>query len=228
MISQGLTIRWPTEASMQWTESFLDSARDDLSITAVIAIGSAVRPNAAAADLDLLVICRAPLNLKGSRPMEVDLRVYRVDDVDRLIAEGHDVLGWAIKFGKVVFQRSGFWDMTLSRWKNDLPLPSPETPRVRARETRRRFLNVLEIGDVDAALEQAISYFTHLAWADLLERGIFPASRRELPSQLRDIDSQILADSLESLLDGDSDRPETLEQLADIVANPPDAIAADR
>ena len=228
MISQGLTIRWPTEASMQWTESFLDSARDDLSITAVIAIGSAVRPNAAAADLDLLVICREPLNLKGSRPMEVDLRVYRVDDVDRLIAEGHDVLGWAIKFGKVVFQRSGFWDMTLSRWKNDLPLPSPETPRVRARETRRRFLNVLEIGDVDAALEQAISYFTHLAWADLLERGIFPASRRELPSQLRDIDSQILADSLESLLDGDSDRPETLEQLADIVANPPDAIAADR
>ena len=228
MISQGLTIRWPTEASMQWTESFLDLARDDLSITAVIAIGSAVRPNAATADLDLVVISRERLNLTGSRPMEVDLRVYRADDVDRLIAEGHDVLGWAIKFGKVVFQRSGFWDMTLSRWKNDLPLPSPEIPRVRARETRRRFLNVLEIGDVDAALEQAISYFTHLAWADLLERGIFPASRRELPSQLRDIDSQILADSLESLLDGDSDRPETLEQLADIVANPPDAIAADR
>ena len=56
MISQGLTIRWPTEASMQWTESFLDSARDDLSITAVIAIGSAVRPNAVTADLDLVVI----------------------------------------------------------------------------------------------------------------------------------------------------------------------------
>ena len=212
---------------MQWTESFLDSARDDLSITAVTAIGSAVRPNAAAADLDLLVICREPLNLKGSRPMEVDLRVYRVDDVDRLISEGHDVLGWAVKFGQVLFQRSGYWDMTLSRWKNDLPLPSPEIPRVRARDTRRRFLNVLEIGDLDAAHEQAISYLTHLAWAELLERGIFPASRRELPSQLRTVDSQRLADSLETLLDGDSDRPETREQLADIVARPPEAVAAD-
>ena len=227
MISEGLTIRWPTEASMQWTESFLDSAQDDLSIAAVIAIGSAVRPNAATADLDLVVISREPLNLKGSRPMEVDLRVYRVDDVDRLISEGHDVLGWAVKFGQVLFQRSGYWDMTLSRWKNDLPLPSPEIPRVRARDTRRRFLNVLEIGDLDAAHEQAISYLTHLSWAELLERGIFPASRRELPSQLRTVDSQRLADSLETLLNGDSDRAETREQLADIVARPPEAVAAD-
>lgn len=227
MISQSQTIRWPTEASMQWTESFLDSVRDDFSISAVIAIGSAVRPNGEAADLDLVVICRERLSLIGSRPMEVDLRVYRADDVDRLIAEGHDVLGWAIRFGHVLFQRAGFWDMTASRWKNDLPLPSPETPRVRARETRRRFLNVLEIGDIDAALEQAISYLTHLAWAELLECGIFPASRRELPSQLRAVDSHRLADSLEGLLDADSEQPETRERLEVIVAKPLEAIAVD-
>ncbi len=227
MISHGLTIRWPTEASMQWTESFLDSARDGLSISAVIAIGSAVRPNGGAADLDLVVICREPLKLNRSRPMEIDLRVYRTNDVDRLIAEGHDVLGWAIKFGQVLFQRSGFWDMTLSRWKDDLPLPSPETPRMRARATRRRFLNVLEIGDLDAALEQAISYVTHLALAELLEAGIFPASRRELPSQLRAIDSQRLADSLQGLLDADSEQPETRERLEAIVAKSPEAIAVD-
>ena len=227
MISESLTIRWPTAASMQWTESFLDSARDGLSISAVIAIGSAVRPNGGAADLDLVVICREPLNLNRSHPMEVDLRVYRTDDVDRLIAEGHDVLGWAIKFGQVLFQRSGFWDMTLSRWKDELPWPSPDTPRVRAKKARRRFLNVLEIGDLDAALEQAISYVTHLAWAELLEAGIFPASRRELPSQLRAIDSQRLADSLQGLLDADSEQPETRERLEAIVAKPPEAIAVD-
>ena len=215
MIVKSSTIQWPTQASMRWTENFLDTVRDDLSISTVIAIGSAVRPNGGAADLDLVVICRERLNLKGSRPMEVDLRVYRADDVDRLVAEGHDVLGWAIKFGQVLFQRSGFWDMTLSRWKDDLPLPSPEIPRVRAREARRRFLNVLEIGDSDAALEQAISYLTHLAWAELLEAGIFPASRRELPSQLRAIDSHRLADSLDGLLDADSERPETRARLED-------------
>ena len=212
---------------MRWTENFLDSVRDDLSIAAVIAIGSAVRPNGGAVDLDLVMICRDRLNLRGSRPMEVDLRVYRADDVDRLVAEGHDVLGWAIKFGQVLFQRSGFWDMTLSRWKNNLPLPSPDIPRVRARETRRRFLNVLEIGDLDAALEQAVSYLTHLAWAELLEAGTFPASRRELPSQLRAMDSHGLADSLEGLLDADSERPETRERLEVLVAKPPEAIAVD-
>ena len=227
MMSHGLTIRWPTEASMQWTESFLDSVRDDLSIAAVIAIGSAVRRNAVTADLDLVVICREPLNLSRSRPMEVDLRVYRADDVDRLIAEGHDVLGWAVRYGQVLFQRAGFWDMTLSRWKGELPLPSSDVPRVRARETRRRFLNVLEIGDLDAALEQAVSYLTHLAWAELLERGIFPASRRELPGQLRYRDSLVLADSLESLLDADSEQPETRERLEAIAAKPPEAVAVD-
>lgn len=226
-MAQGLTIRWPTEASMRWTENLLDSIRDDLSITAVIAIGSAVRPNGGAADLDLVVICREPLNLNRSRPMEVDLRVYRTNDVDRLIAEGHDVLGWAIKFGQVLFQRSGFWDMTLSRWKSELPWPSPDTPRVRAEKARRRFKNVLEIGDLDAALEQAISYLTHLAWAELLKRGLFPASRRELPSQLRAVESHRLADALDGLLDADTERPETRERLTDIVAKPPEAVAVD-
>ena len=227
IISQCQTIRWPTAASMQWTESFLASARDDLSISAVVAIGSAVRPNGRVADLDLLVICREPMDLNRSRPMEVDLRVYRTSDIDRLIAEGHDVLGWAIKFGQVLFQRSGFWDMTLSRWKNELPWPSPDTPRVRAEKARRRFKNVLEIGDLDAALEQAISYLTHLAWAELLEAGIFPASRRELPSQLRAVESHRLADALDGLLDADTKRPETRERLTDIVAKPPEAVAVD-
>ena len=227
MMSHGLTIRWPTEASMQWTESFLDSARDDLSIAAVVAIGSAVRQNAVTADLDLVVICREPLNVSRSRPMEVDLRVYQADEVDRLIAEGHDVLGWAVRYGQVLFQRAGFWDMTLRRWKDELPLPTPEVPRVRARETRRRFLNVLEIGDIDAALEQAVSYLTHLAWGELLEAGIFPASRRELPSQLRAVESHRLANSLEGLLDADSEQPETRERLEAIVAKPPEAIAVD-
>ena len=227
MIAQSLTIRWPTGASKEWTENFLASARDDLSVAAVIAIGSAVQPNAVTADLDLVVICREPLNVSRSRPMEVDLRVYRTDDVDRLIAEGHDVLGWAVRYGQVLFQRAGFWDMALSRWKDELPLPSPEVPRVRARETRRRFLNVLEIGDLDAALEQAISYLTHLAWAQLLEAGIFPASRRELPNQLRAVESHKLADSLEGLLDADSEQPETRERLEAIIAKPLEAVAVD-
>ena len=228
MIAQGPIIRWPTAASRQWTESFLTSARYDLSITAVIAIGSAVRPNAVVADLDLIVICSEPLSLRVPRPFEVDLRIHQADDVDRLIAEGHDVLGWAIRFGRVLFQRDSFWDTMLIRWKNNLPFPSPDTPHARARATRRRLLNVLEIGDIDAALEQAVSYLTHLAWAALLEASIFPASRRELPSQLRAVESHRLADSLDGLLDADSERPETRERLEAIVAKPPEAVAVDR
>ena len=61
---------------------------------AVVATGSAVRPEVTANDLDLVVICNEPKDLQVTRPMEVDLRVYCARDVGGQIRNGHDVLGW--------------------------------------------------------------------------------------------------------------------------------------
>jgi hypothetical protein len=58
----------------------------------------------------------------------------------------------------------------------------------------------LKLGDENAAREQAISYLTHLVRAELLERGIFPASRPELARQLREVDDSELAANLERVL----------------------------
>ena len=47
-----------------------------------------------------------------------------------------------------------------------------------------------------------ISYRTHLARATLAKAGIQPASRPELPSQLREVGETVLASDLERALKG--------------------------
>jgi hypothetical protein len=64
-----------------------------------------------------------------------------------------------------------------------------------------RLAQVLESGDADASQEQAVSYLTHLGRAELLGRGVHPASRPELPSQLRAIGSLQIAECLERVLE---------------------------
>jgi hypothetical protein len=57
------------------------------------------------------------------------------------------------------------------------------------------------LGDTDAAYEQALSYVTHIARAKLLKRRVYPASRPEIPRQLRAVGCVRIAQWLESLID---------------------------
>ena len=171
----GLILRWPTPRSKRWTDSFLESTRTNPNIMAVVATGSAVRPEVTANDLDLVVICNEPKDLQVTRPMEVDLRVYCARDVGGQIRNGHDVLGWAVKFGRVLFQRCGFWNRIVDCWRGDLPLPASDIARKRAEDTYRRLSKVYELGDSSAAREQAVSYLTHLAWAALYRKRRVPS-----------------------------------------------------
>lgn len=193
--------RWPTPRSKEWTLQFLKEAADDDNINAVVAVGSAVRPAVPIADLDLVVICREPLDVRGRPPLEIDLRKYRVDRVQQELATGNDVLGWAVKFGRVLFQRNRYWDALVESWRNRLPLPSPDVADQRANEALHRLRTVLELGDLDAAEEQALSYATHLARAELLKRNVYPASRPELPLQLRQVGAEEAADCFARLID---------------------------
>ncbi len=199
-----LILRWPTARSKGWTSEFLESAQDDPNVVVVVAIGSAVRPNVRSTDLDLMIICKNKKIFSVDRPIEIDIRLYSRSVVDRLLAEGHDVLAWAVKYGHILFQRGGYWDQVLARWKAGLPLPSPAISRQRAADSLGRLFKVYRIGDLDAVHEQALSCVTHLAWAELLERGVLPASRPELPVQLRTARLHQTAACLEALLNEDS------------------------
>ncbi len=196
----GQVLRWPTARSKYWTNNFLDSARSNPNIVAVIAVGSAVRPRVSSSDVDLVVICREPHALKEARPLEIDLRAYPEAEIDTQLKSGHDVLGWAVRFGKVLYQRDCFWDRVFNSWHHRLPLPSSKLARQRAAAAYRHLANVVQSGDVDAAHEQAVSYLTHLARAELLDRGVYPTSRPELPEQLRAIGNFRLAEWLDRVL----------------------------
>lgn len=199
----GQVLRWPTRRSKEWTEAFLRSAWSNPNVIAVVAIGSAVRPDVASADLDLVVICRNPDALDETPPMEVDLRAYSGVDVDVQLKGGHDMLGWAVRFGRVLLQRECFWDAVVQSWRHRLPLPSSKLARERAAVAHRHLINLFKLGDADAAHEQALSYLTHLARAELLDREVYPASRPELPEQLRGVGKFRLAESLGRLLQGE-------------------------
>jgi hypothetical protein len=192
--------RWPTQRSRAWVSGFLESALLDDNIVVIIAVGSAVRRNVTSADLDLVLLVKDISALKAKPPIEVDLRAYPLDQVDTLIAGGTDLLGWSVNYGKVLVQKQHAWDQILTRWQGRVPLPFANIATQRAAEALRRFTNMMEIGDYDAAHEQALSYLTHLARAELIKRKVYPASRPELPDQLRAVHSQSLAESLDKLI----------------------------
>lgn len=211
-------LRWPTERARRWTCDFVNSAKASNSFAAVVAIGSAVRPDVVSGDLDLIVISAEATSPHISPPMEIDLRVFPAATLAAQIAGGHDLLGWAVKFGKPLFQRHCFWDSVVEDWKDSLPLPSAKLARERARSGHKRLVKVLASGDFDAVHEQAISYLTQLARAELLDRGICPASRPELASQLRAMGITGIAGQLERLLRSDRIDKVRIDQVLKLTA----------
>lgn len=209
--SSGLeqVLRWPSERSRDWTVSFVSAARRNSNIIAIVAIGSAVRPNVSSTDLDLLTLYSELNSFKAAPPIEVDLRLYSVEGIEDKVRSGHDLLTWSIKFGRALYQRDDFWNKLVDSWCSRLPMPSADRARERAAVVYRHLTEMFEIGDAQAAREQAISHMTHLVRSDLLDRGIYPASRPELSRQMREVGGSNAARGLQQLLMNQSiDLPE--------------------
>ena len=183
-----------------WVGSFLVRARCDPNVLAVVAIGSSVRQGVASDDLDLIVICLDVQLFRERAPIEVDLRAFNAADVDTKVAQGHDLLAWSIKFGRALLDRDGMWREALKRWRTRVPLPDPDIAWTRAEAARKRMDEMREMGDVEAAIELEVTYQTHCAHAVLAAAGVYPASRPELPSQLRAVRENRLADQLAAAL----------------------------
>lgn len=192
--------RWPTERSRQWLASFLEGVRRDRNVVAVVAVGSAIRSGVASEDLDLIVLCRERKLLSERAPIEVDLRSFDVGQVEQGIEDGQDLLTWAVRFGQPLFDPHHLWADIVEHWKDRLQLPDPVVARARASATLARLEDMRSVGDQDAVVELSVSYFTHLGRAVLAEAGTYPASRPELPDQLRHVGQNELADQLAEAL----------------------------
>jgi hypothetical protein len=77
--------------------------------------------------------------------------------------------------------------------------------RTRARQTLERAKEMLEVDDDSAADDLVLSALTQFARERLIEHHVFPASRPELPDQLRELNrDDPLARLLDSAMFGDS------------------------
>ncbi len=182
------TIRsWPSPQAREWTRRMVEALCIDPSILAMVALGSAVRPVGAAQDIDLLVVYRGAPPHFGSLPLDVDLRAYAADGLVDKIAAGQDLLGWALHYGVLICEQEGYWSQLSNVWTDRIPLPSAEQADERAARAKRLTNELRGVGDIEAAAEQYVSYLTHDARARLIRAGVYPASRPELPCQLRSI-----------------------------------------
>lgn len=195
-----VVLRWPSDDARAWAEASFARLCANRDVLAVVLFGSTVRPTDESFDFDCLYIYRGEPPDLPPAPMEVDIRAYRADQVEQLIEDGHDLLGWSLRLGKLVCERGRYWTRLKASWEWRLPFPPPEVAEARAIEAERLLAEFREIGDEDAAVEQLVTAATHRAREALLRSRVFPASRPELPEQLRRIGAGTLADALEAAI----------------------------
>lgn len=193
-------LRWPTVAAREWATRALPDLCANENVLAVVLLGSAIRPASSSFDFDCLYIYRGVRPVIMKAPSEVDIRGFNSDRVDHFIADGHDLLVWSIRLGQVACERDAFWSKLREKWLERMPFPSSDVADNRAAKAEELLHDLLKVGDEDAAVEQLVTALTHRARAILLRATVFPASRPELPNQLREIGETVLADSLESAI----------------------------
>ena len=130
---------------------------------------------------------------------QLDLHVLSDTQLESAILEGDDFIQWSLRFGRVVFDDGVLRDaarLLVERrpWPN---VHRKFTQAGRSVDLARRFVAT---GDEDGALVQVRTALLLAARARLLRAGVFPLSRAELPSQLRDVGLAGPADALEATI----------------------------
>lgn len=196
--------RWVGD-SRNWLDQFLKLATSDRAITAIVVLGSAVRKRGhRRSDFDLLVL------YQGERPQlhaptEVDIRMYNQERVEALVAKGHEILCWALKFGHPLYDPLGVWESLADSWRDRIPLPSANEALQRGERSLAVAKEMLEAGDQDGASDLVLAALTQFVRHQLILKQVFPASRPELPDQLRELSPcNPLAKLLEDAMFGNS------------------------
>jgi predicted nucleotidyltransferase len=195
-----VVLSWPSQSTRLAARELVQELCHAKSILAVVVFGSAVRGAYETFDLDILYVYRDRRPSFRRPSMDIDLRGYLEVETTQLLSSGHDLICWAVKFGRSVCEREHFWATLVSKWSPRLQLPSITAAMDRASHAHAILMDLEATGDHDAALEQLVTYLTHMARVRLIEASTYPASRPELPEQLRELGVTDLAGDLESAL----------------------------
>jgi hypothetical protein len=193
--------RWPSEQARSWASTEIPRLCASEEVYAVVLFGSIVRNVNTSTDLDVLYVYGSVPPKHSKPPLDVDLRKFKRDEVDSELRNGNDLLGWCIRYGELVCERDRYWTNLVKEWKSKIGLPSAQVALERAKKSERLLKEVASVGDDEAALEVYLSLLTHLSRARLIEHGIYPASRPELPGQLGGVGEAKLADLLRDALE---------------------------
>jgi uncharacterized protein (UPF0332 family) len=174
----------------------VSSANKEMQIS-VILIGSVARStHSSQSDLDLLVISdrSAPVE---RHPDRLHVQVLTTQQFIERLRAGDDFAAWCVRYGVPIVTAKPWFDIVNSAeaaiW--------PDWHRKIRHAARRLVLAValLETGDISAAQEELLYAVSHTARAILLKVRIFPLSRPEIISQLRESNHDRLAKILEDL-----------------------------
>lgn len=119
----------------------------------------------------------------------------------RQFAEGDDYAISAVRYGKLLYDRSNFWE-TLRQQVESVRWPDWRGKISHAERRIRVGNELLRMGDIDAATEEYLFGATQISRAILLRRGTYPLSRPELGKQLVAVGRGDLAADMEMLIEG--------------------------
>lgn len=178
----------------------------------IILVGSVARGTATwRSDIDFLVIASTPLP-RWRTTVDVSIILETRETFLRKLGEGNDLAVWAVRFGVLCIDPSGWWARVLS----DVSAGLWPDWRLKVRHARKRqsvAARLLASGDWDAAEEEYLLTASHIARALLLQAHVFPLSRPEMPAQLVQVGLADDARLLDHLIRG-TRNPNELQQIA--------------
>lgn len=196
------------------TRAVVERFRHDLAArnagpSIVVLIGSVARGTATEhSDVDILVISEgtpAPVPIEAPAHVQYFTRSAFLDK----LREGDDFAAWCIRYG-VVLDGADEWERLRASPEGEV---WPDWRRKLPHATRRLQLaaDMLKLGDIDAASEEALYLLTHLGRVFLLKAGAFPLSRPEMPDQLETVGHPALAKLIRRSFNAGSD-PRSVRQ----------------
>jgi hypothetical protein len=148
-------------------------------------------------DLDYHVIGRRP-DL-SDLPGDIDVIATSAERLRSQLIEGDDFVQWTLRYGCILYD-TGVMREGVRLIVDEQLWPSSDRKLRAVADHRREVERLIAMGDRDAAQEQTRATLTTAARGLLLETGVFPLARSELPGQLKRAGYAPLAEALAGVI----------------------------